>query len=94
MEVVKMLQIALFDNEPESADDVLNLIKRIGYKIIKIDEHDGYLVYFVKKNKIGAPSKKIPRDEINELIKNGMSISDIAKKYNVSRASIYKYLKM
>lgn len=89
-----MLQIALSGNEPETQADVEKLIKRIGYKTIKMENVNGYLVFFIKKNKSGAPSKKIPKAEINELIKNGMTITDIAKKYNVSRASIYKYLKM
>lgn len=37
--------------------------------------------------------KNLPKNELEELLKNGMMVKDIAKKYECSRTTVSKYLK-
>ena len=57
-----MLKIALNKNGPETEKDILRFAKKSGYTAKKVDENTVWITYDLTKNKVGAPSKKIPKD--------------------------------
>ena len=88
-----MLVMTIKEGGEESEDDVKKYAKKCGYSITKKIKNDIYISFYMKKNKIGQPPKKLSKDEILLLREKGNTIKDICKVLGVSRSTIYNYLK-
>lgn len=53
-----------------------------------------YQFWCEKTKRIGRPSKQIPREKIEEMKAQGMSMKEISQKLGIGRASLYNYLNM
>lgn len=60
---------------------------------IKERQAEGIKIAKEKGIRFGRPTKKINKNIINKLINNELSFTYIIKKYNISKSSLYRYIK-
>ena len=79
----------------ETKEMIKKYAKKLGYQIIDEIEIKKYhqIKFKLEKRKVGQPRKNISKEEILILREKGNSIKDICKVLNVSRATVYNYLK-
>ena len=87
-----MLRIYRTKDDPNE-DEVMRIAKKSGYSAIAYGETKSCIVYDLIKNKVGGQSKKVPREKIEEMRAKGLSMRQIASELNISRASLYNYIK-
>ena len=88
-----MLVMTIKEDGEESEDDVKKYAKKCGYSITKKIKKDIYISFYMEKNKIGHPRKKISKEIILEMRKRGNTVKEICKVLGVARSTVYNYLK-
>ena len=88
-----MLIMAIKKKGRETEEDIKKYAKKCGYKIYDTSDDGKYISYYMRKNKVGQPSKKVPTEKILEMRKTGKTVKVIAQELGVSVASVYNYLK-
>ena len=88
-----MLIMAIEKNGEETEIDVKKYAKKCGYSITKKLEQGNYISFFLEKNKVGHPRKKISKEIILEMRKRGNTVKEICKVLGVARSTVYNYLK-
>lgn len=87
-----MLRIYRTKDDPND-DEVMRIAKKSGYTAVAYGETKSCIVYDLIKNKVGGQSKKVPREQIEKMKAKGLSMKQIAVELNISRASLYNYVK-
>lgn len=87
-----MLRIYRTKDDPNE-NEVMRIAKKSGYTAVAYGETKNCIVYDLIKNKVGGQSKKVPKEQIEEMKAKGLSMKQIASDLNISRASLYNYIK-
>lgn len=88
-----MISIAYKVGGTEGEEDIERIAKKSGYTAVKCEGGKGWVVYDLQKNKVGGRSKKVPKEQIEKMKGEGLSMKQIAVELNISRASLYNYVK-